>query len=202
MKKLLFTLCLLLTVGVVANQAIAQTGFGIRGGVNFANLNDIDGEVDSRTGFMAGLYFNFPVTNSPVSIQPEVLYTQKGFESGDDTFQLDYVEVPVLAKFNFITNGNITPNVYFGPYVGFNVSAEVDTGNGDGLFGDDTETDIEDGVENTDFGVTVGGGLDFGRFDLGVRYNAGLTEVFEDGLIDNDSGAKHGVFSITAGIDF
>jgi hypothetical protein len=200
MKKLLLSLCLLLTIGLFANQAVAQTGFGIRGGVNFANLNDIDGEVESRTALMGGFYFNFPVTNSPVSIQPEVLYSQKGFETGDDTFQLDYIEIPVLAKFDFITDGSITPNVYFGPYVGFNVNADISGENND-FFGGNSEADIEDSVENTDFGVVVGAGLDFGRIDLGVRYSAGLTEIYEDGLFeDNNSGAKNGVFSITAGI--
>jgi|AntRauTorcE11897_2_1112592.scaffolds.fasta_scaffold05298_2 hypothetical protein len=203
MKKLLFIFGLLLAMGPIANHANAQSSvdFGIRGGLNISNLNDIEGEADSRTGFMAGLYFNFLVPNSPVSIQPEVLYTQKGFESGNNTFQLDYIEVPVLVKFDFITDGSVTPNVYFGPYVGFNVSAEID-GN-EGLLGGDSESDIEDGVESTDFGVAVGGGLDFGRVDLGIRYGAGLTEVFEDGLFENNnSGAKNGVLSITAGIDF
>lgn len=186
MKKLLFLFSLLLAVGVVANQAQAQTSFGIRGGVNIANLNDTDADTDSRTGLHAGLYFNFPVTNSPVSIQPEVLYTQKGYEVGDDPVKLDYIEIPVLAKFDFITDGSITPNVYFGPSVGFNVNAEDEIGG-----------DIEDSVKGTEFGVVVGGGLGFGRLDLGVRYGAGLTEVFENG-----GSAKNGVFSVTAGIGF
>lgn len=191
MKKLLFSLCLLLTVGVVANQAKAQTGFGIRGGVNFANLNDVDDRPDSRTGLMAGIYTNFLIPNSPVVIQPEVLYTQKGYEVGDNAVKLDYIEVPVLAKFNFITDGSVTPNVYFGPYLGINVSAEADTD----PFGGDV--DIDDAVNTTDFGVVVGGGVNFGRIDLGVRYGAGLTEVFDEG-----GEGKNGVFSITAGVGF
>lgn len=188
MKKLLFSLCLLLTVSVVTNQANAQTGFGIRGGVNFANLNNTDGDFDSRTGFMGGVYFTIPVQNSPVVIQPEVLYTQKGYEVGEGAVKLDYIEIPVLAKFNFITNGMLTPNVYFGPAIGFNVSAEDETG----LF----QGDIEENVNNTEFSIVVGGGLDFGRVDLGVRYGAGLTETFDGGE------AKNGVLSITAGLDF
>lgn len=195
MKKLLFSLCLLLTLGVFAQEAQAQRsgGFGIRGGVNFANLNDTDFDTKSRTGLMIGAYTSFPIPNSPVVIQPELLYTQKGFKSGGDTYKLGYVELPVLARFDFITDGSITPHVYFGPYLGLNVSAKVD-GDG-GLFGGDAN--IEDQVKGTDFGVTVGGGLDFGRFDLGVRYGAGLTEVFEEG-----GSAKNGVLSITAGIGF
>ncbi len=194
MKKLLLSFTILLTLGFFAGQVQAQSniGFGFRGGLNFANLNDIDDDFSSRTGLMMGGYFNFLIPNSPVSIQPEILYTQKGFESGNATIQLDYVEVPVLAKFDFIIDSNITPHVYFGPYIGFNVNAEID--------GENTliegETDIDDAVVGTDFGVVVGGGVDFGQFNAGVRYGAGLSEVFED--LDG----KNGVFSVIAGVNF
>jgi len=56
----------------------------------------------------------------------------------------------------------------------------------------------EGDINTTDFGVTVGAGLDFGRLDLGVRYDAGLTEVSDD---ENVS-AKNDVFSVVAGIGF
>lgn len=198
MKKLLSVFSILLLIGFSANQVAAQTGFGVRGGVNFANLNDTDADVDARTGIMAGAYLNLPISNSPVSIQPEVLYTQKGFESGDNTYQLDYVEVPVLARFDFITNSGLRPHVYFGPYIGFNVNAEIDGEDEGTLFPDDSQTNIDDITNDTDFGVSVGAGLDFGRFDLGVRYNAGLTEVFDA----DDMTAKNGVLSIVGGIGF
>jgi len=198
MKKLLFSLCLLLTIGLFAQQAQAQTrsGFGVRGGVNFSTLNDVNESPDSRTGIMLGVYANYLIADSPVSIQPEVLYTQKGFESGNTTVQLDYIEIPVLAKFAFITDGSLTPYVYAGPSVGFNINAERD-GDDDGILGGGPDTDIDDQINSTEFSVVVGGGLDFGRIDLGVRYGAGLTEVF-----DGPSSAKNGVFSITAGLGF
>jgi|AntRauTorcE11897_2_1112592.scaffolds.fasta_scaffold24812_2 hypothetical protein len=201
MKKLLFTLSFLLTVGLFAQQAQAQTrtGFGIRGALNFANLNDTDADFDSRTGLMLGLYANYHISNSPIFIQPEVLYTQKGFESGNTTVQLDYIEIPVLAKFAFITEGNLTPYVYAGPSIGFNINSEVD---GDVEIEDleiieefGSDVDIEDQFNSTEFSVVVGGGLDFGNFDLGARYGAGLTEIFDGG-----GSAKNGVFSITVGI--
>ncbi len=195
MKKLLFIFSAIFLIGITTQQANAQNNFGIRGGVNFANLNDTEGDVDSRTGFMLGAYMNFPVSNSPVSIQPEVLYTQKGYEQGNTTTKLDYIEVPVLARFDFITDSGLLPFVYFGPYVGIKVNAEVD---GDQVVpsnGGNIPSGIDEATNDTDLGVVVGGGLDFGRFDLGVRYNAGLTEVFDGG----DS-AKNGVLSITAGI--
>lgn len=191
MKKLLSIICVLslLTVaGVSSANAQSPLSLGIRGGLNFANLNNVDGS-EARTGFMAGAYFNFKVPMSPVSIQPEVLYSQKGYEAGGTSVNLDYIEVPVLAKFGFMTAGPVSPNVYFGPYFAFNINAEAE--------GTLISGNIDDSIKDTDFGVVVGGELDISKFNVGVRYNAGLTKIAED-----DSDGKNGVFSIVAGINF
>lgn len=189
MKKLLssiFILCLLTIFNFSASQAQSPLNFGLRGGLNFATLNTVDG-ADSRTGLMVGGYFNIKVPLSPISIQPEVLYSQKGYEADGGTIKLDYIEVPVLAKFDFVSSGPVTPGVYFGPYLGFNVNAEADSGPFSG--------DIKDSIKDTDFGVVVGGGLDVSKLHIGIRYGAGLTKIFED-----DSDGKNGVFSVVAGI--
>jgi opacity protein-like surface antigen len=200
MKKLLLSLFTLLLIGVTANQAHSQNnlGFGIRGGMNFANINDTDFDVNSRTGIMAGVYFNYALSNSPISIQPEVLYTQKGFETGDDTYRFDYIEIPVLARFNFINDSGLLPYVSFGPHIAFKVNADTPPVPTD-VPNTPVQTSFNEGdINTTDFGVTVGAGLDFGRLDLGVRYTAGLTEVSDDESVS----AKNGVFSIIAGIGF
>ncbi len=201
MKKLFGVICLLLTLGLLTNQAKAQVDFGIRGGVNFATFNDIDANVESRTGLMIGAYLSYPISNSPISIQPAVLYTQKGATTDGLTenniveVKLDYIEIPVLAKFDYITDGGLTPFVYFGPYIGFNLSADAEYTDGDITPG----VDIEDNVKSTDFGIVVGAGLGFGQIDVGIRYSAGLTPIFEDAL---NSDAKNGVISIAAGLGF
>lgn len=200
MKKLLSLICAFALISVAGiNTATAQSplNFGLRGGLNIANLNNVDG-TDARTGFTAGAYLNFKVPMSPVSIQPEILYTQKGFDASgtisgqqiSTTTKLDYIEIPVLAKFSFAP-GPFTPKVYFGPYVGFNVKAEVEAEGG----GQSGTTDIKDSVKDTDFGVVVGAEVSISKFNVGIRYGAGLTKIAED-----DSDGKNGVLSIVAGI--
>lgn len=200
MKKILALICvigLVLSAGVDKVNAQSPLNFGLRGGLNFANLNNVD-DTETRTGFMGGIYLNFKVPMSPVSIQPEVLYTQKGFDTSANiggqqittTTKLDYIEVPVLAKFSFAP-GPLTPKVYFGPYIGFNVKAEVEAESG----GNSGTQDIKDSVKDTDFGVVVGAELSFSKLNVGLRYGAGLTKIAED-----DSDGKNGVFSIVAGI--
>jgi hypothetical protein len=82
----------------------STAAFGFKGG-NFSNLytDNVD-DNNVLTGFNAGLYAKFPITNS-VSIQ--ISYTTKGaelsynnaFANGTATFKTNYIEVPVLLFF-------------------------------------------------------------------------------------------------------
>jgi hypothetical protein len=199
-KKSLFVIIpLILTFGIFTNSARAQAGFGIRGGVNFANLSNID--VDSHTGLLLGLYFDDSIVGNLLLLQPAVFYTQKGFEANDLTYRIDYIEVPIQLRFNIVNPSGVLPFIYAGPYIGFKINTsfpdvpsavnDVNVSNPDYINFNDA-----DDVKNTDFGVSVGGGIDFGRINLGVRYDAGLTHVFKNG------DAKNGVFSIVAGIGY
>jgi hypothetical protein len=83
-KQLTLATFLLLTC-LAFNASNAQdiksstAAFGFNG-LNFSNLytDNVD-DNNVLTGFNAGLYAKFPITNS-VSIQPEISYTTKGAE--------------------------------------------------------------------------------------------------------------------------
>jgi len=198
MKKLFLSIFLLSGL-IIATAPDAQAQLGIKAGLNSANFNDTDDSYDSRMGLMAGLTYDFAIPMSPISIQPGVFYTQKGAEASaegvEGKVKLDYVEIPVVAKFDFILdNPMLTPHVYVGPYVGFNINAESELSSEAGSIGGD----IDDVVKGTDFGVVVGAGADITQFNIGLRYSAGLTNIAEDDAFDG----KNGVFSIVAGINF
>lgn len=189
MKK--FKLGSILVVGLVLFLGIQQTtyaqvDFGLRGGVNFSNFSDVDADLDSRTGFLIGAYLDIGIPMAPISVQPEVTYNQKGAELGGSTINVDYLEVPVLAKFSFVP-GPASPHIYAGPYAGFVINSES---NG---------TDISDMTE-TDFGGIIGAGLDINaavlKFNVGARYGFGLVDAFAGGQ------GKNSVFSVVAGISF
>lgn len=183
------------------NSVQAQSSFGIRAGLNFAKVtDDTDTEMESRTGFMAGVFYQYQFDNSYLAIQPELLYTQKGFTGEaiamgqviDVTYKLDYIQVPVLLEANFTTSGAVTPHVYMGPYLAFLVSEEVEAEvNGK------TESGEVDLVKGTDFGATFGAGIGFGSFEVGVRYSLSLTNISDVG-----GEGKNRVVSITAGYRF
>lgn len=177
--------------------------FGIKGGLNFANLSS-DEDLNSRSGFHAGLVLDFSLPMLPIGVESGLYYTQKGFEISDqeDTVigKLNYLEVPVLAKFNFGPPGPLSPHVVFGPYAAYNIKAEYEATSGPESITDD----ISDETADLDFGAILGVGADFNlgltKLNVSARYSFGLTNIYDtENELDNE---KNRVFMISAGIMF
>jgi len=174
-------------------QAQVLPKFGIKAGLNYSTFNNADG-VEYKAGFLGGVYANINIPGSPAAIQPELLYAQYGAnaEGTDGKLSVDYIQIPVLAKFGFGAPGvNIKPEVFFGPYAGFTINSELE----DAGFA----VDADEVFKNSDFGVVVGAGLQVSKLNVELRYTAGLTDVFEDAYAD---GEKNGAFALAIGINF
>ena len=205
MKKLLVISILALGLVFATSPANAQMNIGVKGGVSFAKTAVSGGGISvsssTTTGFLGGVYTSFEL-GSGLMVQPEVLYVQKGAENnnpiggGTRTTSLDYIEIPVLAKYGFSTGGSFTPYVAAGPYLAFNMNAEVEQGG--------NTTDISDSVKGTDFGLSGEVGADISGFNIGVRYDLGLTGINESTGSGFAGGAdtKNRAFFITAGYSF
>lgn len=182
-------LFLLTTNMVYAQDEAVKTG--AKGGLNFATMSD---GFDTRTGFVVGGFAKFSIPDSPLSIQPEALYSQQGGEQDGSEIRIDYLQVPVLFKFAMSQGGTAEPNLFAGPYAGLRLTAEQDGGTG--FLGG--STNIENRTESVDYGLALGGGIDIevgnSIFTMDARYNLGLADVF------NDVDGKHRVFAITFGI--
>ena len=169
----------LVVVALTARPASAQrqASVGFLGGADFTNVSDsANTEFRSSTGFAGGLYVNFPVAKS-LLIEPEVLYTNKGagLEGTDITFNVNYIEIPVLVRYEFTADGG--PFAYAGPYVAFNVKCNtvVDT-----LPVPCADDDVQ---ANTVVGGAVGLGFQKGTwgFDFRYEYDFGDAIKQEDG---------------------
>lgn len=188
------------TSTTVNSTAASEKGpsFGVKGGVNFATISgDNDSDPDSRTSFHVGLLGEFPLTDM-FSIQAEALYSGQGFKSNIDggivggngkvEYQLDYINVPILAKI-YLTTGL---SVEVGPQFSFKVNEEIDAdANADG-----GDLDLN---EAKDFDFGVAGGLTF-QTDMGLfatgRYIYGLTDIVDD------MEARNSVFQLGIGFKF
>lgn len=169
--------------------------FGVKGGVNFATVtgDDFDSP-DSRTSFHVGALVEFPMSEM-FSIQAEALYSGKGFDfdlegpDGDNAeLQLDYIDVPVLAKI-YVTRGL---SIEVGPQFSFLVNEEVDINPNS----NDGDINLNE-AESFDFGLAAGLTFqtDMGLFASG-RYTYGLSDVYKD--VD----VHHSVFQLGIGYKF
>ena len=148
-------------------------------------------------GFTVGTYLRLPL--SPLfSIQPEILYTQKGAKgtftlagSGiiSQRVVLEYIEIPVLFKYKIFPFFAI----YGGPYVGLSTSSKATNTTSN------TTTDISQSIENSDWGAVIGGSFQIFRLVLDLRYSLGLTNIT---TLGSDPNYRHGTMTIMASYNF
>ena len=186
-------LTLILALATVS-PATAQMAYGVKAGVNYADVS-FDGEVASsgRVGLLAGGFATIPLFGW-LAVQPEVIYTVKGtaVDVADIKSDLivDYVEVPLLARIS------IRRKIYVavGPSMAFRVRARSRTAFG----GSTEEIDLKEDVESFDLGVVGAAGIDLGRWVFDGRYTHGLSDIDAR----DDAKMRNRVLSVSAGIRF
>ncbi len=181
MKKLtLIAVCwFLFSLG----DAIAMTdevgpGFhlGVEAGFNLANLNgpNVNDVVGSRLGFVGGGFLNLPL-GPMLAFQPEVLYEQKGGKFGGNSYQLDYVEIPLLLDVSVL--GPV--GVILGPSFDSNVTSQGVSS-----------------VNSEDVGLVMGVQVEAFPILVSGRYEVGLSNV------DNNQSIQNGTFTFLLGLSF
>jgi hypothetical protein len=190
------TLALAIALLVSAGTAHAQTSFGVKAGVNLANLSideaDDTFEPENRTGFVAGVFVTLR-GGGIFAFQPEALISSQGAKFSDSvnsgTAKIDYFQVPLLAR---IGPSNVA--LVVGPSIGFRINAKL---SGDGISVDNE--DFSDQIKRMDFGLVAGVTADVGKLVLDGRYTWGLTNIEEEATADK---TKNRVISLTLGLRF
>jgi hypothetical protein len=185
-----------------ATPAHAQV-IGFKLGPTFSSLemNDNGSSENRLTSLGGGGFIRFALGG--LSIQPEIMALTKGSDvdgpgDNDIQLQLDYIEVPVLARYAF-GNGRFMPYVMAGPSFNFGIGCEVETE----FNNEENSSDCEDALfdrKDTDIGLTGALGLELGVGPGAMlfegRYVHGLTDVSRnDGGVD----VKNRTFAIFAG---
>ena len=188
MRKSLF-------LGFIAMVAFFKTthsqtvNLGAKAGVNistfYGNRSNDEINRNSLVGFHGGLIGEVKINDS-FALQPELLYSRVGAEEGNVVkFHLDYLSIPIMAKFYLANNFSID----VGPQFGFLVSDKAKF-NGD-------IPDLNTDASTFDFALNAGLGVDItDKWFSQVRYSYGVTTVGENPDI------KNGVFQFSVGHKF
>jgi hypothetical protein len=206
----------LLVLAVLSfSYAQAQSAkIGIKAGANYSNLaGDLQNEdvYENKLGFNAGLTANIPlVGDNFLSLQPELLYSQKGYKYKDveyknvlgtykskGTRNFSYLDLPVLLKVN-------AGGLYFegGPQLSYLLGIQDNvktTINGDT---DNSYSKIDkDDLAELEIGYAAGLGFQASNgVSLGLRYNGSITDLAKsDPNNDELVNARHSVFQLQLG---
>jgi hypothetical protein len=151
-------------------------------------VDDVSDE-NMKVGINFGVFAKLPLTKG-FSIQPELNYSSKGAKEdynnflegeGEYRFNLNYIELPVLAVINLGKNFNI----HGGPYIAYLASVNIKDLKDNGTIDEIAELDAEN-FNRIDYGLAGGLGVDIGNFGIGARYNYGLREIGKSGSLSGE----------------
>ena len=202
----------------------AQVSLGLKAGVNIANVTTPEisivniPAIQANKSFTVGAVAEFGIANG-FAIQTEANYTKKGFIINQGiplelaniplpvgvkvTTDLNYIEVPVLAKYNF-GNGKVGGYVTAGPTMSYASSGRFRTAANFIIDFNviDRKFDFDDlNISKFDIGASIGAGgtVNLGGMKLFVdaRYTHGFNKLDNIPVIDLDF--KNKSFAVTTG---
>ena len=144
----------------------SQFEFGVKGGLNYDSLGDVDYDdfsatdlsAGSKTGYHIGAYGKIDLLL--FYLRPEIQFTKINSGFADKNIGLSKIEAPILLGYKIL--GPLS--VFAGPSFQYILNEDVEG---------TTLTDIE---ENFTVGLQIGTRISFGRLGLGVRYERGFTD--------------------------
>lgn len=132
---LLIVFMLMLGISTIA-QETEGVSFGVRGGINFQNINGKDASGDNLKNdlvlrFHAGVQANIPVAPE-FYFQPGLLYNSKGAKNSSDNilnssveFTINYLELPLSFLYRpLLGTGHFL--LGFGPYVAYGLNGKTE----------------------------------------------------------------------------
>ena len=156
MNRLLRITIFILTSAVAAS---AQNKLSIAAGVNYSSISSVNSaNPDGALGFNGGLAYKLYLNDLGWFIKPGLFYSQEGWQLR----RLDYINVPVIAGFDFTDDFNFN----LGFQYGYLVSGASDLG---------------DAVDKSNLAFLIG--FEFypaDAFDVGLRFANGIKNILKE----------------------
>jgi hypothetical protein len=148
--------------------------FGLKIGTNYSNVYDSQGEdfvADAKFGLAGGGFVSIPI-GSFFGIQPEVLFSQKGYKSTGSflgssysmTRTTDYIDIPLLVSIKPIEYVSIL----FGPQFSY-LLKQKDDFTGGTITSTQEQIYTNDNIRKNTYCLTGGADLNMDHLVIGLR---------------------------------
>ena len=179
---------------LATSPARSQVHFGLKGGLTLGTVKSFPETFlegfpwKTKRGWVGGAFASYEFLRG-VSIQPEVLFIQKGARLVDSEydfearFNFNYVEIPVLLKIDLYLEGAAAvPSFFIGPFFGFNNRASIVMIDPYSKETEDIKSDVEKAEYGVTFGLVVTQKWGPGYFSIDARYDLGLSNILKPGV--------------------
>lgn len=192
MKKYLIICLSLLVSGTMLKAQFPNTDMrdaptlGFKAGINVSNIWDSEGEdfeADPKVGFAGGLALSIPI-GTYLGFQPEVLFSQKGYQGSGTLFgtsysfvrTTSYIDVPLQLQFkpaSFVS-------ILVGPQYSYLVHQKNAFEVGEASFVQQEEIENEN-IRKNIFGIVAGADFNMSHFMISPRLGWDLMNNNGDG---------------------
>lgn len=174
--------------------------YGFRIGPTFSTVNSDDANLDggnSQTGLTLGAVMGFQLSDDiPLFLETGLSYTEKGgkktLTGKKMTYDLNYLEIPILVKYIYDIDGHFSVQPLFGGYLSYGISGKIKN------FG---ERHAQDSFSDTTFkrfdgGLRIGCGVGYDLFYADLSYDIGLSNICHDTFDTSHNGCLYLNFGV------
>lgn len=178
-------MCLAFGFSQISNS---QINFGLKGGVNYNSnsiketTQDVFNGAKSKTGFHGGIWLRAKLPIVGFYIRPELIYTNlentvnynNGVAAKTTAYSFQKIDIPVLLGKKIFGIGN----VFIGPSFQYVLESDFEI------------SDLKS-VDSKGFtvGLQFGGGIEFGKLGIDVRWERGFSDV-ESSFLDGTTNVE------------
>ena len=177
LKSFLFVTAMLVDVG-----ANAQFSFGLKAGLNLSTITNTE-NTKMQFGYKAGPSVEYAFEPN-MAVQSGLFLSSQRMKAKKTNFKTEanYLQLPVCFAYKIPIASNAKMYLNAGPYFAYGLFGKSD-------FGFDRKEDTfgGDNLENFDMGATFGAGAEVFKFNLGLNYDFGITEVWKDSKSRNSN---------------
>jgi Outer membrane protein beta-barrel domain len=208
MKKITLIFAAIVLVNSFCNAQDKRDNlrFGLKVGTNLSNVYDAEGQnfvADSKFGLAGGVFLSIPL-GKVIGIQPEVLYSEKGFKSTGtllgSAYSLErstsFVDVPLLLAIKPISLVTIVA----GPQYSFLLKRN-NVFTGGGATAEQQKLFETDNIRRNILSFTGGADINLSNFVIGLRANYDTQNNNGDGSSSTPR-YKNAWYQATVGIRF
>lgn len=208
MKKisLIFTAVVLMNCFCNAQDKRDNLHFGLKVGTNLSNVYDTQGQnfvAESKFGLAGGAFLAIPL-GKLIGVQPEILYSEKGFKSTGtllgSAYSLDrstsFIDIPLLLTVKPVSLITIVA----GPQFSF-LLKDRNTFNNGGATVEQQKLFETDNIRRNLLSFTGGADVNLSNFVIGLRANYDTQNNNGDGTISTPR-YKNAWYQATLGIRF